>query len=65
MTAKTRAVPSLHRDPSLRSGLLAKVPGPDSYRDCLVLESGNTTSPYCRAVSIQAEVHHRDNLHIA
>jgi hypothetical protein len=35
----------LHRDPSLRSGLLAKEPGP-----CPVLASGNTTSPYCRAV---------------
>jgi hypothetical protein len=46
MTAKTRAIPSLHRD-----SLLAKVPGPDSYRDCPVLSSGNTTSPYCRAVS--------------
>jgi len=34
-TAKTRAKPSLHRDPSLRSGLLAKVPG-----FCPVLASG-------------------------
>jgi hypothetical protein len=40
MTAKTRAIPSLHRD-----SFLAKVPGP-----CPVLSSGNTTSPYCRAV---------------
>jgi hypothetical protein len=39
-TAKTRAIPSLHRD-----SFLAKVPGP-----CPVLASGNTTSPYCRAV---------------
>ena len=39
-TAKTRAIPSLHRD-----SFLAKVPGhnPDAA-------SGNTTSPYCRAV---------------
>jgi len=41
---------SCHRDPSLRSGLLAKVPGPDSYRDCPVLASGNTTSLYYRAL---------------
>jgi hypothetical protein len=39
-TAKTRAIPSLHRD-----NFLAKVPGP-----CPVLASGNTTSLYCRAV---------------
>ena len=39
--AKTRAIPSLHRD-----NFLAKVPG-----FCPVLSSGNTTSPYCRAVS--------------
>ncbi len=48
MTAKTRAILSL---PAGRQGLhrdsfLAKVPGP-----CSVLASGNTTSPYCRAVS--------------
>ncbi|MCX6335641.1 MAG: hypothetical protein NT092_15305 [Bacteroidia bacterium] len=40
--AKTRAIPSLHRDPPAGG---AKVPGP-----CPVLTSGNTTSPYCRAV---------------
>jgi hypothetical protein len=40
MTAKTRAIPSLHRD-----SFLAKVPGP-----CPVFASGNTTSLYCRAV---------------
>jgi hypothetical protein len=40
LTAKTRAIPSLHRD-----NFLAKVPGP-----CPVLSSGNTTSLYCRAV---------------
>ncbi len=40
MTAKTRAIPSLHRD-----SFSAKVPGP-----CPVLSSGNTTSLYCRAV---------------
>jgi hypothetical protein len=43
MTAKTRAIPSLHRDnfwPRWRG-----VPGL-----CPVLASGNTTSPYCRAV---------------
>ena len=39
-TAKTRAIPSLHRD-----NFSAKVPGP-----CPVLSSGNTTSLYCRAV---------------
>jgi hypothetical protein len=39
-TAKTRAIPSLHRD-----SFAAKVPGP-----CPVLASGNTTSFYCRAV---------------
>ncbi len=44
MTCKKCAIPSLHRD-----SLPAKVPGP-----CPVLVSGNTTSPYCRAVSIQA-----------
>jgi hypothetical protein len=41
MTAKTRAIPSLHRD-----SLPAKVPGP-----CPDASSGNTTSLYCRAVS--------------
>ena len=40
-TAKTRAIPSLHRD-----SFLAKVPGL-----CPVLASGNATSLYCRAVS--------------
>jgi hypothetical protein len=39
-TAKTRAIPSLHRD-----NFSAKVPGP-----CPVLASGNTTFLYCRAV---------------
>ena len=39
-TAKTRAIPSLHRD-----SFLAKVPG--LYP---VLASGNATSLYCRAV---------------
>jgi len=40
MTAKTRAIPSWHRDSFL------------AYRDKLltVLASGNTTSLYCRAV---------------
>jgi hypothetical protein len=41
MTAKTRAIPSLHRD-----NFPAKEPG-----RCPVLSSGNTTSLYCRAVS--------------
>ena len=41
MTAKTRAIPSLHRD-----YFLAEVPGPWP-----LLASGNTTSLYCRAVS--------------
>jgi hypothetical protein len=40
MTAKTRAIPSLHRD-----RFLAKV-----NSTCSVASSGNTTSPYCRAV---------------
>jgi hypothetical protein len=44
MTAKTRAIPSLHRD-----NFLAKVPG-----HCPVLSSGNTTSLYCRAVRCNA-----------
>ena len=39
-TAKTRAIPSLYRE-----NFLAKVPG-----HYTVLSSGNTTSPYCRAV---------------
>jgi hypothetical protein len=39
MTAKTRAIPYLHRD-----SFLTKVPGPFP-----VLASGNTTSPSCRA----------------
>jgi hypothetical protein len=39
-TAKTHAIPSLHRD-----SFLAKVPGP-----CPDTASGNTISPYCRAV---------------
>ena len=42
-TAKTRAIPSLHRD-----SFLAKVPGP-----CPVPASGNTTSLYCRAVRLK------------
>jgi hypothetical protein len=41
LTAKIRAIPSLHRD-----SFLAKVPGLWS-----VPASGNTTSLYCRAVS--------------
>ena len=40
MTAKTRAIPSLHRD-----YFLAK-----EHRTWPALASGNTTSPYCRAV---------------
>jgi len=34
--------PSLHRD-----SFSAKVPGPDSYRDCPDAASSNTTSLYC------------------
>ena len=45
-TAKTRVIPSLHRD-----NFLAKVPG-----FWPVLASGNTTSLYCRAVSKNATV---------
>jgi len=39
-TAKTRAIPYLHRDK-----FMPKVPG-----HCPDASSGNTTSPYCRAV---------------
>jgi hypothetical protein len=46
MTAKTRAIPSLHRD-----NFSAKEPGLWP-----VLASGNATSLYCRAVSIHASV---------
>jgi len=42
-TAKTRAIPSLHRD-----YFPAKEPG-----HCPVLSSGNTTSLYCRAVMLK------------
>jgi hypothetical protein len=42
MTAKTRAIPSLHRD-----YFSTKAPGRWS-----VLASGNATSPYCRAVIV-------------
>jgi hypothetical protein len=51
MTAKTRAIPSLPACGSQaglhRYSLVAKVPGlcPDAA-------SGNTTSPYCRAVRV-------------
>ena len=45
-TAKTRAIPSLHRD-----SFSAKVPGP-----CPVLASGNATSPYCRAVVLNRQM---------
>jgi hypothetical protein len=45
-TAKTRAIPSLHRD-----SFLAKVPG-----FCPVLASGNTTSLYCRAVIVHSKL---------
>jgi hypothetical protein len=44
-TAKTRAIPSWHRD-----NFLAKVPG-----RCPVLASGNTTSLYCRAVIVHSK----------
>jgi hypothetical protein len=47
MTAKTRAIPSLHRDK-----FLAKVPG-----HCPDAASGNTTSPYCRAVTSNSLLH--------
>ena len=43
-TAKTRAIPSLHRD-----NFLVKASGP-----CPDAVLGNTTSPYCRAVSVQS-----------
>jgi hypothetical protein len=46
-TAKTRAIPSLHRD-----SFSAKVPGL-----CPVLASGNATSLYCRAVRLHPSNH--------
>jgi hypothetical protein len=52
-TAKTHAIPSLHRD-----NFLAKVPGLNP-----VLASGNTTSLYCRAVSIHAMAIYLNNLY--
>jgi hypothetical protein len=55
MTAKTRAIPSFHRD-----SFAAKEPGPDSYRDCPVLAPGNTTSLYCRTA--MRHVAHDSNL---
>jgi len=45
MTAKTRAIPSLHRD-----YFLAKAPVPIAIGRWPVLASGSATSPYCRAV---------------
>ena len=46
---KKCAIPSLHHD-----SFLAKVPGP-----CPDAASGNTTSPYCRAVSGNAVLRHK------
>ena len=40
-TTKTRAIAFLHRDIPIAIGILAKVPGPDSYRDCPDAASGN------------------------
>ncbi len=45
-TAKTRAIPSLHRD-----SFVAKVPGP-----CPDASSGNATSLYCRAVIMHSHL---------
>jgi hypothetical protein len=57
MTAKTRAIPSLpagrqglHRDIPIAIGILAK-----ENRTWPDASSGNTTSPYCRAVSGNAQ----------
>ena len=55
LTAKTRAIPSLHRD-----NFPAKEP-----RLCPVLASGNTTSLYCRAVSKHAPKIRPRSLHIS
>jgi hypothetical protein len=52
MTAKTRAIPSLHREK-----FLAKEPG-----QVIGAASGNTTSPYCRAVSAQMAPRHEKEL---
>jgi hypothetical protein len=52
MTAKTRAIPALHREKDL-----AKVPGQVNGASL-----GNTTSPYCRAVSIHASCDSIGNL---
>jgi hypothetical protein len=51
MTAKTRAIPSLHHD-----HFSAKAPG-----QWPVLTSGNATSPYCRAVRFHSP-YRSDNL---
>ena len=51
MTAKTRAIPSLHRD-----SFLSK-----ENRTWPVPASGNTTSPYCRAVIGNAPCNSNDN----
>jgi hypothetical protein len=53
-TAKTRAVPSLHRD-----SFLAKVPGP-----CTVLSSGNTT-PARQSGSFAKMIHRIISLRLA
>jgi len=45
MTAKTRAIPALHRE-----NFKAKVP-----RQGTGATSGNTTSPYCRAVMLKRQ----------
>jgi len=52
MTAKTRAIPGLHRD-----HFQAKVPG-----HCPDAAPGNTTSLYCRAVMLK-QTHELQTLH--
>jgi hypothetical protein len=44
---KTYAILSLHRD-----SFTAKVPGPDSYRDCPDATSSNATFLYCRPLPL-------------
>jgi hypothetical protein len=53
-TAKTRAIPSLHRD-----NFSTKEPGL-----CPVLTSGNTTSLYCRAVMLKHQHITTSRLHL-
>ena len=51
LTAKTRAIPSSHRDSNVAKEIRREP----------VLSSGNTTSPYCRAVSNHNLCHNRNS----